>query len=134
MATPQIGDLRERVALQREVRARDDIGGFESTWTTVATVWARVAPMSASERWMRHQMQAQAAWKLTIRHRTDLSLSPAMRAVWGDRTFELRGITNADERRRFLDLACDELHVAAVEPMTDAGQPFGLLLAITKAA
>lgn len=111
MPAPQIGDLRERVELQREQRDRDAVGGFVSTWVGVASVWARVAPMGTGERYMRHQMQANASWKVTVRHRGDVTLSPKMRVVWQGRTFEVRGFTNADERKRFVDLACEELSV-----------------------
>lgn len=108
---PTIGDLRERIDLQVEQRTRDDVGGFVSQWVGVAQVWARVQPMGTGERYMRHQMQANASWRVTIRHRSDVSVSPKMRVVWGSRTFEVRGFTNADERKRFLDLACEELSV-----------------------
>lgn len=128
-----IGDLRERVQLQQEIRARDDVGGFDSTWSAIATVWARVAPASVGERFMRQQMQASAGWKVTIRQRSDLSLSPKLRVVWSGRTFEVRGMTNADERRRFIELACDELSVQGLGTVSTAGQPIGLLLLLTKA-
>jgi SPP1 family predicted phage head-tail adaptor len=131
-SAPKIGDLRERIALQRESRSRDRAGGFVTSWLTVATVWARVAPVSTGERFMRQQMQASAEWKVTIRYRSDLS--PKMRVVWNGRTFEIRGMPNPDERRRFLDLACDELSVQGLGTVSTAGQPIGLLLALTRAA
>jgi SPP1 family predicted phage head-tail adaptor len=110
-ATVAIGDLRERVFIQRDAGAsRDAVGGLVPSWETVANVWARVAPMSTGEQFRRQQMQANANWKVTVRYRNDLS--PKMRVVWGSRTFEVKGVTNADERRRFLDLACEELSVA----------------------
>lgn len=105
-----IGDLHERVELQSNTQAdapRDAVGGNVPNWVAVAVVWARVQPMSVGEQYRRHQMQANANWKVTIRHRADLS--PKMRVVWGTRQFEVKGVTNADERKRFLDLACEEL-------------------------
>jgi SPP1 family predicted phage head-tail adaptor len=133
-SAPKIGDLRERIALQRESRSRDRAGGFVTSWLTVATVWARVSPMSTGERFMRSQMQAAASWRVTIRYRDDLSLSPSgFRVAWRGRAFDVRGIENGDEQQRFLDLACDEIQVAPVAVPSMAGQPLGLLLAITRA-
>lgn len=106
----QIGDLRERIELQSDTGlGRDAVGGLVPQWVTLASVWADVAPMSVGEQFRRQQMQANANWKVTIRYRSDLT--PKMRVLWQGRTFEVRGSTNPDQRKRFHQLACEELSV-----------------------
>lgn len=111
MATtaPAIGDLRERVMIQRTTNTRDSVGGIIQSWATVATVWASVEPMSAGEQFRRQQVQAKADWRVTIRYRNDIL--PADRITWRERVFQVRGLT-ADERRRFLAISCEELQTA----------------------
>ena len=112
-ATVSLGDMRERVALQRvTIETRDAVGGLVQTWAAYATVWARVQPMSQREQFARQQLKASASWAVTIRARTDVATQH--RVVWRGRTFEVTGVENADERRRFHKLACDEFMVDAI--------------------
>jgi SPP1 family predicted phage head-tail adaptor len=101
------GDLRERVAIEACTEDRDEVGGRVEVWSTIATVWARVMPMSQRESWYRQQTNAAAAWKVHMRYRADLTTKH--RIVWGIRVFEIRGVANPDERRRWLEIACDEI-------------------------
>ena len=103
------GKLRERVTIEQVATSRDAVGGTVETWSQLAQVWARVEPMSVRESYQRHVMNAQASWKVTIRHRSDVTAK--MRVRWGARMFEIKGITNADERRFMLALSCEEIAV-----------------------
>lgn len=103
------GQLRHRVTIEQVAYTRDQVGGNEESWTTLATVWARVEPMGVRESFQRQVVNAQASWKVTIRHRADLHAK--MRVLWEGRRFEIKGITNADERRFMLELACEEIAV-----------------------
>lgn len=110
---PGAGELNERVTIQRRSSTRDAMGGQIETWQVRATLWARVQPMSAGEQYRRQQIQAKADWKVTIRYNGDVL--PSDRLSWRGRTFEIKGILNPDMRRRFLDLACEELQVAQTQ-------------------
>lgn len=103
---PCAGDLRERVELQTATQTRDAIGGIVMTWATTATLWAKVEQMSAREQWHREQLRASAGWRVTIRHRTGVTTK--QRVVWAGRTLEITGVTDIEQKRRFLALACDE--------------------------
>lgn len=41
--------LRHRIRIERPVVTRDDYGGEVTTWTTVATVYAAIAPVAGRE-------------------------------------------------------------------------------------
>lgn len=101
------GDLRERIVIEQVATTRDAVGGQVETWSNLATLWARVQPTSASERFYRQATNAAAGWKISIRYRTDITTK--MRIVWGSRRFEIRGVQNIDEQKRFLELAADEI-------------------------
>ena len=111
---PSAGDLRDRIRIEQDNGgSRDAIGGTIPGWTTLPVgtsdnmLWAKVEPISQGEQWRRHQMNASANWKITLRYRSDITTK--MRAVFGDRSFEIRGLANPDRVKRFLVLACEEL-------------------------
>jgi SPP1 family predicted phage head-tail adaptor len=113
------GELRDRIRIDQDLGATVNvIGDAVPDWQPLITgtddgmIWANVAPMSAGEQWRRLQMNAEANWKVTIRHRTDIT--PRMRVVFGPRVMEIRGIVNPDMKRRFLELACEELVAADI--------------------
>lgn len=110
---PTVGALNQRVQIQRVSNTRDDMGGMIQSWATIATVWAEVKPISAGEQFRRQQIQASASHKVTIRYRNDLL--PSDRIVWRNRTFQLKGEMNEDQRRRFSTWACEELQVAQTQ-------------------
>jgi len=115
MATKQqpIGDLREKIDIQSVTSTKDSIGSPVQSWNTIATTWAEVRQASGSETFRRQQMQAGATWTIIVRYRSDLR--PQMRVLWRNRTFQIRSLENSDMRRRFLELACEELSVSNLQ-------------------
>ena len=99
--------LRQQVELQSVSSTRDRIGGLVETWATTATVRAEVRQASGREVWYRGQLAAQAGWTITIRYRTGVTTKQRIR--YGTRTFEVRMVRDLEERRQWLELACEEL-------------------------
>lgn len=83
-ATPIIGALRDRIELQSSTDATDAYGQPARTWTTYATVWARIVAQSGGESQQAMQQASQVSYRITIRRRTDVAATH--RAVWGSRT------------------------------------------------
>jgi len=44
-----IGDLTERITIQAQTMAADGRGGFNTSWTDIATVWAKAWTVSSVE-------------------------------------------------------------------------------------
>lgn len=100
-------DLRHRVQLQSCTATRDEVGGLVETWLPYATVWAQVRQTNGREAWYRQQMNAAAGWTIGIRWRADVTTKH--RVVYGSRVFEIRSVTDEEQKRRYLMLACDEI-------------------------
>ncbi len=101
-----VGKLRHRVTLEQPVDTDDGAGGLTRAWTDVATLWARIEPLSADERVAAERIEAAADTRITVRWRADVT--SAMRFSFGARVFEIRGLTDREERHRFLDCLCEE--------------------------
>lgn len=82
------GALDQRVTIQSVTEADDGYGGRTRTWADVATVWARVVPVSGRERTEAMQVQSPALYRVTMRRRTDLT--PDKRLVWQGRPMNVR--------------------------------------------
>lgn len=100
--TQRIGNMRERITLQRLERTPDGGGGFEETFVDVASVWARVEPVKSSEQFMAGGIQGIDDLLVHIRHRDDVN--QLWRMIWRDRQLSITGIRNLDERRQFLTI------------------------------
>jgi len=103
-----IGKMRERVAIKSMARTADGKGGFtEGFGSTLATVWAKVEALSASEREAGSQVEHARRYEVTIRYLS--TVTPAMRLTWGSRTLKIEGLQDlTEERKRFLLLTCEE--------------------------
>ena len=104
-----IGERRQRVAFQTATVTQDAYGEPDQTWTTLATQWAMVKPMSGSERTRANEIQADLTTRIVTRNNSTMdSLSPGDRATWDGRTYDIRAVIHRDHRRK-------ELEILAVE-------------------
>ncbi len=110
------GTLRHRMVIQKPDDAASGWNtpslGIERTWSTYATVWARIEPESGSESLDTgtKKNQAQIRHKITIRYIR--GLRPSMRGTFEGRILQFKSIMNIEERNR-------ELVIIAIEE-TDA--------------
>lgn len=99
------GSLRHRLAIQSKSTAPDDMNQPIETWTTLATVWGRVAPMKAAEGYEAQQNVARITHEITLRY---TAVTEDMRIVHDSRNFYIQGIRNAEEKGVMLTLECNE--------------------------
>lgn len=105
----KIGNLRHRVALQKKAITEDGLKQQSEVWADIATVWARIEPLSGKEYFAAKQINAEISVKLTLRYRKDVVSD--MRVAFDGRIFEVLSIINPEERRESLILMCKEVPV-----------------------
>lgn len=98
-----IGNLRERIELQRVELVADDYGGSTEAWQTVATVFARIEPIKSSDEIIGSGIRATEAILAHIRH--DDRVATDWRILWRGKAYEIDGIRNLDERRQYLTIS-----------------------------
>ena len=85
---------------------RDGGSGARVISAHVAAVWAAIWPRSSSEQLALDRVAGTATHDVWLRHRT--GIKPEMRLTWGTRTFDIRGVIDIDERRRWLKCIVEE--------------------------
>ncbi len=104
---PPTGTLDRKIELQEKVStAADSVGQRTFTWTTFATVWAAIVPVSAREQEFAKSFGGDTSHKVTIRYRS--GITRAIRILFGTRVLHVNGVLNPDERNVRLELFCAE--------------------------
>lgn len=106
----KIGDLRNRVTLQRRVVTRNAIGDEIETWTKVACVYADVHPIRGREFLSLREMQSDITTRITIRYMSGVDTT--MRFVVGDQEYDIDSIVDIENKHYALECLC----VAATVP------------------
>ena len=101
-----IGKLRHRITLLKQVNEVNDYGASVQIWRTVATVWAEVRPLSGREYFSAQQVQSEVTTQIWLRHID--GIKPTMKVKFGKREFEILSVLNTQERDVSLQLMCKE--------------------------
>lgn len=78
-------NLDQRIAFLRKQQVRQADGSLETTWQTLATVWAEVKPKSGNQRNMAQQTENPADFEIAVRN------TEATRGVRPSDVIEWRG-------------------------------------------
>jgi SPP1 family predicted phage head-tail adaptor len=106
------GELRKRVTIQYPAKTRGNDGSETVTWTDLYTVWAKIGPIGGTREGSREyfgadQTIADAKTEIIIRYKT--GVNPTMRIKYGNRYFNILGMTNPEESNVALVFACREV-------------------------
>ena len=103
-----IGELRKQIALQAEQQTSDGAGGYALAWATLATVWADISPVTGREIYASGHLEGRVTHKITMRWRSDITVTSDMRILYGARGFNIRAVTNQDESNQYLIVLAEE--------------------------
>ena len=104
------GDLRHRITIQQNTPSQNSHGEPVASWSTLATVWAAVEPLTGREFFTTEQVQSELSVRFRIRHRT--GITPLMRISWDSRTFTIENVIRVQENKREIHLMCSEVQDA----------------------
>ena len=100
------GRLRHRLILQSKSESRDAHGGAIITFTTQATVWGAIEPLTGREYFSQQQVQAEAKVRIVIRYQS--SVATTWRVKHGGLYYDIKDIQNENTRDRMMILMCSE--------------------------
>lgn len=94
------GQLDRRITIKKFTSSTDDFGQSNKTFSTLASVWAKVVERSGSEKEISDQIIAVKKVDFFIRHRSDLN--EQMRIEYNGKTYTIEAIIEAEARESFL--------------------------------
>lgn len=98
-------NLPHRVTIQRQADTPNAYGENVGTWTDFLTrIAARVVNPGGREALAAGANVAEVPARVYIRFRT--TVTPQMRLVHGDRTYDIKAVTPVDGGRDWLELSC----------------------------
>lgn len=108
--------LNKRILIQAPGEVQDDAGQLIPGWADVFTdgdrkIYAALNPLSVRELIAAEAGQSEVSHKITVRYRDQFANPQAvakMRAVYGERVFNITGAINRNEGGRWVDLLCAE--------------------------
>ena len=107
---PPIGSLRDRVQLQRKDMSADLVGGHATSFTPLATVWARVKSLRGRERREADGRSTIVSHTVVMRYRADLNAGDQI--AYRGRILEVLSAADLNGRRAYLSCSCAEKTVA----------------------
>lgn len=102
----QAGKLRHRVTFQNPPTAQNSTGQVTGSYTTLATRWGSIEPLSGRELVNAQQISAEVTHRIRVRWLS--GIAPKVRAVFGSRNFDILSVLNPEERKRELELLVRE--------------------------
>lgn len=100
-------NLNHRIELQSLGAGQSSTGQPNGAWSTYATVFAAVEPISGREYFNASGERAEVTHKIKLR--VGPSVVPKHRALFGARVFNIRSVLNIEERGRYLQLMATEV-------------------------
>jgi len=101
------GQLRQRIKIQSKTATQDSYGDEEITYTTWATVWAAVEPLTGREFIDGKMITAELTHRMRIRYRS--GILEEYRVVFDSRNFDIISIIHVEEHEREIHLMCQEI-------------------------
>lgn len=111
MAGLRSGSLNRRIQIQQRSTSQDTFGDQAQTWTTIATVWGEISPLSGRELMSAQSVQSEITHQITVRYQSIFANPKAVtayRAVYKGRYFNITSCENQDERNRIVILSATE--------------------------
>ncbi len=102
--------MKRRIAIESATETADGNGGFTTSWSNFATLWASVEPIRTTiygkEIFSSGQIQAQQMMRFSIRYMS--GILPAMRITCDGRVFNIRSVTDPEGTLATLEILAEE--------------------------
>lgn len=98
------GTLNRRVAVQSYTPSRAANGEETKSWSTVATVWASIDPLSGRELLAARDVLAEVSTRIRMRYLS--GVTPKMRITHGSSVYRIESVIESQLEGRELELLC----------------------------
>jgi SPP1 family predicted phage head-tail adaptor len=102
------GQMRTKLVYQERTLAKNTFGGVDETWQDVATVWAKVEPLSGRKLFYARQLHDATTHSVTCRYDGRIKTVGRLSIHGTGRVLKILGVLDAEERRIELTINCLE--------------------------
>jgi len=103
------GELTHEIAIQQPTDGDpSESGECTKSWSTVLNCWAKIDPTWGREYERAMQQCPEMTLLLTIRYSPDVTVTSAMRVMFGSRYLHIVSVRNIEERNEAVQLMCKE--------------------------
>jgi len=106
MKPPSVGELKHRITFRRTIESRGADGSVIESQVTLTSAWARMIPLSGSEKFAAQGVSASTVYEIWVRWFS--GLTPQDDFILGDREFDIQGLRNYDENNRWWVITATE--------------------------
>jgi SPP1 family predicted phage head-tail adaptor len=102
--------MTRRVKILKPVDSHDARGSSAARYVQNGpAIWAKIEPVGAKETEPAEAFEAVVTYKIGVYHTDRITHRTRLEAMLDGRTFEIVGMTNVEERDRWLALTCREV-------------------------
>jgi len=98
--------LNQRIVIEEVTESSDSSGGFTTSWSTKATLWAMIKPISAVENFVSNKIEGKVTHIIIVRYMS--GITPKMRVSYDSRLFDIKGVINVFEKGKVLEMRVEE--------------------------
>lgn len=95
MTAPAIGALRQRIAWDVPTRVPDGLGGFTTSWSHTADLWASITTPAGTEVDVSDAVVGYVRWRIVVR--AGRAIEPSHRFRWGKHILDIRAVRRLDD-------------------------------------
>jgi SPP1 family predicted phage head-tail adaptor len=103
----RIADFDRRFELEMLAAVDDGSGGHVETWQVIATLWAKLVPLSGDEAPAGASLRSELTYEAVLRYRGEVR--PTMRLKSSDRTLEITAVFEGARPLRWPVCHCREV-------------------------
>lgn len=100
------GELKHRITIQYQIKSKNAMGEWTSTWSDFISCWAAIEPASGTTYYAAKQAESSTDGRVRIRYRS--GIKPTMRIIHGERALNIVSIIQPKENHRELHLMYTE--------------------------
>ena len=105
------GSICRRLVIQSRAAGPDTFGGAPATWTDVATVWARIEPITGRELMAAQAISTEVSHRITLRYQAAWANPKSVasyRGIYATRVFNFHASMNPGEMNEAISILASE--------------------------
>lgn len=102
------GNLRNRVTIERQSTARDQVGQLVNTWSTLCARMASIEPLNGREYFNASGENSEITTRIRLHHDAVMAtVKPFDRVIHGSVTYDIKSVIVPREQNREIILMCE---------------------------